>query len=40
MYDIFTFVAAIAAPLPDITGGDWIFNCKLAIAPLPPLELR
>jgi hypothetical protein len=39
-YDIFTFIAATAAPLPDITGGDWIFDCKLTAAPLPSLELR
>jgi hypothetical protein len=39
-YYIFTFVAAAAAPLPDITGGDWIFDCKLAAAPLPPPELQ
>jgi hypothetical protein len=40
MYGIFTFLATAAAPLPDITGGDWIFDCKLAAAPSPPLELR
>jgi hypothetical protein len=40
MSDIFTFIAAIAAPLPNFTGGDWIFDCKLAAAPLPPLGLR
>jgi hypothetical protein len=40
MYNIFTFAIAIAAPLPYITGGDWIFDCKLTAAPLPPPKLR
>jgi hypothetical protein len=39
-YGIFTFIAASAAPLSDITGGDWIFDCKLTAAPLLPLKLR
>jgi hypothetical protein len=39
-YGIFTFIAATAAPLPDITGGDWIFDYKLTAAPSLPLKLR
>jgi hypothetical protein len=38
-YDIFTFIAATAAPLLDITGGDWISICKLAAVPSPPAKL-
>jgi hypothetical protein len=40
MYGIFTFLAVAAVSLPDIIRGDWIFDCKLAAAPSPPLELR
>jgi hypothetical protein len=40
MYGIFTFLVAAAAPLSDITGGDWIFDYKLVAAPSPPLQLR
>jgi hypothetical protein len=34
--DILALNAAVAAPLPDITGGDWISACELAAVPSPP----
>jgi hypothetical protein len=40
MFSILTVHAASAAPLPDIPGGDWIFDYELTAASSLPFELR
>jgi hypothetical protein len=39
MSDILALDAAAAAPLLDITGGDWISACELAAVPSSALKL-